>query len=102
MKCRREGGIRFAVNGAGIFLSVLISNVAGPGDIVAVKIKGSGTGWLPMGRNWGQIWHINADLKNQPLSFELTDSDGTTLTSFSVAPKDWNYGQAFEGKQFNA
>ncbi|XP_027178763.1 expansin-A13 [Coffea eugenioides] len=101
VKCRKEGGVRFAVNGAGIFLSVLISNVAGAGDIVAVKIKGSRTGWLPMGRNWGQNWHINADLKNQPLSFELTNGDGVTLASYSVAPKDWNYGQTFEGKQFD-
>ena len=101
VKCRKEGGVRFAVNGAGIFLSVLISNVAGAGDIAAVKIKGSRTGWLPMGRNWGQNWHINADLKNQPLSFELTNGDGVTLASYSVAPKDWNYGQTFEGKQFD-
>lgn len=102
IKCRKEGGVRFAVDGAGIFLSVLISNVAGVGDIVAVKIKGSRTGWLPMGRNWGQNWHINANLKNQPLSFEITSSDGVTLTSYNVAPKNWSYGRTFEGKQFQA
>lgn len=100
IKCRKEGGIRFTIDGSGLFISVLISNVAGAGDIVAVKIKGSRTGWLPMGRNWGQNWHINADLKNQPLSFEITSSDGPVLTSYNVAPKDWNYGQSFEGKQF--
>lgn len=100
IKCRKEGGIRYTVDGAGIFLSVLISNVAGAGDIVAVKIKGSRTGWLPMNRNWGQNWHINADMKNQPLSFELTSSDGVTLISYYVAPKNWDFGQSFEGKQF--
>nr|GLL26183.1 expansin-A13-like [Ipomoea trifida] len=100
IKCRKEGGVRFTITGAGISLSVLISNVAGAGDIVAVKIKGTRTGWLPMGRNWGQIWHINADLKNQPLSFEIATSDKVTLTSYSVAPKNWNFGQTFEGKQF--
>ncbi|CAL5371503.1 unnamed protein product [Camellia sinensis] len=102
IKCRKEGGVRFAIEGSGIFLSVLISNVAGAGDIVAVKVKGSRTGWLPMGRNWGQNWHINADLKNQPLSFEVTSSDGVTLTSYNVAPKNWNFGQTFEGKQFQS
>ncbi|GAB4836120.1 Expansin-A13 [Ancistrocladus abbreviatus] len=100
IKCRRAGGIRFAIDGSGVFLSVLISNVAGAGDIVAVKIKGSQTGWLPMGRSWGQNWIISADLKSQPLSFEVTSSDGETLTSYNVAPKNWNFGQSFEGKQF--
>ncbi|CAH1429662.1 unnamed protein product [Lactuca virosa] len=102
IKCRKEGGMRFTINGNGIFLSVLISNVGGAGDLMAVKIKGSRTGWLPMNRNWGQNWHLNADLKNQPLSFEITTSDGLTLTSYNVAPKDWDFGQSFEGKQFES
>ncbi|TMW83385.1 hypothetical protein EJD97_001879 [Solanum chilense] len=102
IKCRKEGGVRFTINGAGIFLSVLISNVAGAGDIVAAKVKGSRTGWLPMGRIWGQNWHISADLKNQPLSFEITSSNGVTLTSYNVAPKIWNFGQTFQGKQFES
>ncbi|GFP99200.1 expansin-a13 [Phtheirospermum japonicum] len=102
IRCRKEGGVRFTIGGAGIFLSVLISNAAGAGDVAAVKIKGSRTGWLPMGRNWGQNWHINADLKNQPLSFEITSSDGVTLTSYNVAPKNWDFGQSFEGKQFDS
>lgn len=102
IKCRREGGIRFTITGSGIFISVLISNVAGTGDIVGVKVKGSRTGWLAMGRNWGQNWHVNALLQNQPLSFEVTGSDGITVTSYNVAPKDWSFGQTFQGKQFES
>ncbi|XP_061350339.1 expansin-A13-like [Gastrolobium bilobum] len=102
IKCRREGGIRFTITGSGIFVSVLISNVGGTGDIVAVKVKGSRTGWLPMGRNWGQNWHVSALLQNQPLSFEVTSSDGITVTSYNVAPKDWSFGQTFVGRQFES
>lgn len=55
-----------------------------------------------MNRNWGQNWHINTNMKNQPLSFEITSSDGVTLTSYNVAPKNWDYGQSFEGKQYES
>ncbi|CAI8597152.1 unnamed protein product [Vicia faba] len=102
IKCTREGRMRFTVTGSGIFNSVLISNVAGIGDIVGVKVKGSKTGWISMGRNWGQNWHVNALLQNQPLSFEVTSSDGVTITSYNVAPKNWTFGQTFEGKQFES
>ena len=36
--------------------------MAGIGDIAAVKVKGSRTGWLPMGRNWvGKIGKPNSN-----------------------------------------
>jgi len=92
--------VRFTMSGGSHFYQVLISNVGLDGEVIAVKVKGSRTGWIPMARNWGQNWHCNVNFQNQPLSFEVTISSGKTLTFYNVAPAKWISGQTFEGKQF--
>uniref|UniRef100_A0A7N0T2A0 Expansin n=1 Tax=Kalanchoe fedtschenkoi TaxID=63787 RepID=A0A7N0T2A0_KALFE len=101
VKCERKGGMRFTVTGSSGFYQVLITNVGLDGEVVAVKVKGSRTGWIPMARNWGQNWHSNINLTGQPLSFEVTSSSGRTATSYNVAPPNWQFGQTFEGRQFH-
>ncbi|CAI0383074.1 unnamed protein product [Linum tenue] len=102
VKCgSRGGGLRFTASGSRQFYQVLVTNVGGDGEVVGVKVKGSRTGWIPMARNWGQNWQCYVDLIGQPLSFEVTTSDGKTLTSYNVAPPSWLFGQTFEGKQFS-
>lgn len=91
--------MRFTASGSFNFLQVLITNVGVDGEVVAVKVKGSRTGWIPMARNWGQNWQSNVNLVGQPLSFEVTTSS-RTLTAYNVAPANWQFGQTFEGKQF--
>jgi len=98
--CVKEGGMRFTINGNYYFYLILVTNVGGDGVVADVKVKGSNTGWLPLTRNWGQNWQCNTILKGQPLSFQVTSSGDRTVTSYNVAPSDWQFGQTFEGNQF--
>lgn len=98
--CNRNGGIQFTLNGNSRYNLVLLTNVGGTGEVKSVLMKGSKTGWIPLTRNWGSNWKTAQDMRGQSLSFQVLLDDGSSLTSYDVAPASWQLGQSFKGKQF--
>ncbi|XP_061366758.1 expansin-A4-like [Gastrolobium bilobum] len=100
--CKKEGGIRFTMNGNPYFNLVKVWNVGGAGEIVRVQVmKDDGKfKWTDLRRNWGQNWDTDVRLVGERLSFRVTASDGRSSVSRRVAPKYWQFGQTYEGKNF--
>ena len=99
--CKKQGGIRFTITGNPYFNQVLVWNVGGAGDVVSLQVKGNkNLKWTQMKRSWGQKWETNAMLVGESLTFRVRASDGRYSTSWHIAPKNWQFGQTFEGKNF--
>ena len=98
--CRKQGGIRFTMNGHRYYVQVMVWNVGGAGDVQRVEVRGSKQVWVSLRRDWGQRWVTGEDLTGQSLSFRVTTSDKRRSTSFNITPQNWQFGQTYEGKNF--
>nr|GLL45118.1 expansin-A18-like [Ipomoea trifida] len=97
--CIRSGGVRFNLQGNGYWLLVYVMNVGGGGDIAAVWVKGSRTGWIRMSHNWGASYQAFGTLGGQSLSFKLTSySSHETIVAYNVVPSNWNVGLTYQAK----
>ncbi|KAK4583075.1 hypothetical protein RGQ29_026024 [Quercus rubra] len=99
--CKKQGGIRFTITGNPYFNQVLVWNVGGAGDVVSLQVKGNkNLKWTQMKRSWGQKWETDAMLVGESLTFRVRASDGRYSTAWHIAPKNWQFGQTYEGKNF--
>ncbi|KAL1193339.1 Expansin-A22 [Cardamine amara subsp. amara] len=98
IRCTKTGGVKFETQGNPNFLMIMPYNVGGAGDVKAMQIKGSRTGWITMSKNWGTHWVTGVVLTGQGLSFRVTTSDGVTKDFINVVPKNWGFKQTFDGR----
>ncbi|KAL1566319.1 expansin-A23-like [Salvia divinorum] len=98
VKCWKQGGVKFVMGGNNYWTTVLVYNVGGVGDVKSVRVRGSGSDWTWMSRNWGQNWQVSMGLLGKSVSFEVTISDGSYIQHIDVVPSSWGFGMTFEGK----
>ncbi|RLM85164.1 expansin-A26-like [Panicum miliaceum] len=95
--CVRQGGIRYTITGNKNYNMVMVTNVGGEGDVVALSVKGNKrVKWTPMKRSWGQLWTTEVDLTGESLTYRVMTGDHRKATSWHVMPRDWQFGKTYQ------
>eukprot|EP00271_Cylindrocystis_brebissonii_P021811 TRINITY_DN802_c0_g1_i1.p1 TRINITY_DN802_c0_g1~~TRINITY_DN802_c0_g1_i1.p1 ORF type:complete len:361 (-),score=28.03 TRINITY_DN802_c0_g1_i1:421-1503(-) len=99
--CIKNGGVQFTLSGNPWFLSVMVSNVAGSGDVNSMWVQLNDGGWHPMKRNWGQIWSMGSStrLTGKAMGFRLmTKWSKERLICPNAVPSNWGFGGSYQSK----
>uniref|UniRef100_A0A0D9Y025 Expansin n=1 Tax=Leersia perrieri TaxID=77586 RepID=A0A0D9Y025_9ORYZ len=95
--CVKKGGIRYTITGNPSYNMVMVTNVGGAGDVVALMVKGNKrVKWTPMKRSWGQLWITEKNLTGESLTFRVMTGDHRKATSWHVLPRDWQFGNTYQ------
>ncbi|KAF0889283.1 hypothetical protein E2562_022834 [Oryza meyeriana var. granulata] len=95
--CTKKGGIRYTITGNPSYNMVMVTNVGGAGDVVAMMVKGNKrVKWTPLQRSWGQLWKTEANLTSESLTFRVMTGDHRKATSWHVLPSDWQFGKTYQ------
>jgi hypothetical protein len=81
------------------FFFILVTNVAGKGDVAAMSARADfNTALLPMIHNWGQNWELDQhpELVGVPLSLLVSLENGQTINFWRVLPQGWQFGQSYQ------
>lgn len=96
VSCSKSGGVRFTLNGNPYFDNVLVTNMAGDGNLQSLAIQGGSSGWNAMTQNWGAYWQSGANLQGQALSFRVVTGSGLQSDFMNVATTGWGFGATYE------
>eukprot|EP00271_Cylindrocystis_brebissonii_P012009 TRINITY_DN30041_c0_g1_i1.p1 TRINITY_DN30041_c0_g1~~TRINITY_DN30041_c0_g1_i1.p1 ORF type:complete len:482 (-),score=44.30 TRINITY_DN30041_c0_g1_i1:1060-2505(-) len=98
VNCIKHSGVEFSIKGNPWFLSVLVTNVAGPGNLRSMRISTDrGKTWKGMGQDWGMTWISGGGGKvGKSLSFELvTLTPRRKLVILDAVPASWSFGGTY-------
>lgn len=92
--CQRSGGIIFSVYGNPWFLMVLVSNVAGSGDIGQMAFRIPGQDWISLTHNYGAIWTASGGgYYGNAITVRIKSKfTREKLVINNAIPGSWNFG----------
>lgn len=93
----KPSGITVQITGNPFWFQVLVTGVAGTGDLSVVEISSNGgRSWTSMGHNWGALWSAGGSMFGKALSFRFTGRlIPQKAVCYNCAPANWRMGQAY-------